>query len=106
MARENFKTAKQLPDEKKRELKQKWEEYSNLPPEEKERLKQQAASNTKTAPKTGIAVPPAPHPVSSQPTQAPPAEPVIAPNASTAAMNPAQPVIPPQTVTEITQTKP
>ena len=41
-ARENFLSTTQLPTEKKRELKQKWEEYSSLPPEEKEKFKQQA----------------------------------------------------------------
>ena len=31
IARENYKAAKQLPIEKKQELKQKWEEYASLP---------------------------------------------------------------------------
>ena len=43
MARENYKTASQLPADKKQELKQKWEEYQNLPEEEKEKLKKQAS---------------------------------------------------------------
>ena len=50
IARENYKAAKQLPIEKKQELKQKWEEYASLPPEEKERLKQQAVSQPSSSP--------------------------------------------------------
>jgi len=41
-ARENYISTKQLPIEKKRELKKKWEEYSNLPEEERARLKERA----------------------------------------------------------------
>lgn len=42
LARENFKTASQLPLAKKQELKQKWAEYSSLPEDEKQKLKLQA----------------------------------------------------------------
>jgi hypothetical protein len=44
LARENFITANKLPvEEKKQELRLKWQEYSSLPDEEKERLKRQQA---------------------------------------------------------------
>ena len=41
-ARENYISAKQLPIEKKQELKKKWEEYSSLPKEERDRLRERA----------------------------------------------------------------
>ena len=41
-ARENYISAKQLPIEKKQELKKKWEEYSSLPKEERARLRERA----------------------------------------------------------------
>ncbi|MFT3847811.1 MAG: DUF3106 domain-containing protein [Propionivibrio sp.] len=41
-ARENYISTKQLPLEQKRELKKKWEEYSNLPEEERARLRERA----------------------------------------------------------------
>lgn len=55
LARENFKTASQLPTEKKQELKQKWEEYINLSEDEKEKLKKQAQQATlKPVAKPGV----------------------------------------------------
>lgn len=41
-AREKYISTKQLPIEKKRELKKKWEEYSSLPEEERARLRERA----------------------------------------------------------------
>ena len=63
LARENFKTASQLPAEKKLQLKKKWEEYSSLPAEEKEKLKQESTNKPAikpSAPATPTLLPPTP----------------------------------------------
>ncbi|WP_153111357.1 DUF3106 domain-containing protein [Propionivibrio limicola] len=63
IARENFKTASQLPSEKKKALKEKWEEYLNLPEEEKNRYKQEAierAAKQKTSRPNKLISPPSP----------------------------------------------
>ena len=62
LARKNFLTAKQLPEEEKQALRQKWREYSNLSPEEKIALISTPANTSfpqRPAPPAGV-VPPSP----------------------------------------------
>ena len=74
VAREQYKTLKQLPPEKKQEVRQKWEQYQNLPPETRRELATKPAPAAAGAPACRIAFAPrhrSPPPSQLAPTPAP-----------------------------------
>jgi len=80
VAREQYKSMKQLPPEKKAEVRQRWQEYQTLPPETKRELALQ--------PTPPAGHPPAAHPSANTLLTAPPPKPVQAPAPATSGTRP------------------